>query len=353
MPRSCLRCIFYHIVICVCLLLPACRSQATPIPTETTTLTATTAATEESTPAPTATATPEPLGSPGNPVAIGFIAENPESSANSTFDQIAGKLTSLTGYTFVSRTYRTYPDLLAAFDDENIYVAWLPPITYLAARERGLVDVLQVTNHFGRYAYGSQFLAHVDSGFTPYFDPITNQNTADAGAALAQFAGKRPCLTEPTSVSGYLLPMGILTNQSVPTLPAVIAQTQGAVIRSLYIRNICDFGATFALSGDPRTASGIQQTLPDVLSKVIVIWRSDAVIPSYNISVMVDIPNAIRQNLNDALLTLVKTPEGKALITEAVGYDIQDLKAVNDDFYNPLRDYLNAINVDLEALIGR
>jgi phosphonate transport system substrate-binding protein len=335
------------------LILSSCRTQVTPTPSPTDTPEPLPTATEETTPEPTATATPEPLGSPGNPLVIGFIAENPPSSANSSFDQIAGKLTSATGYTFISQTYFTYPDLLAAFDDGNVHLAWLPPVTYLVARQRGLVDVLQVTNHFGRYAYGSQFLAHVDSGFTPYFDVIANQNTADAGSALAQFAGKRPCLTEPTSVSGFLLPLGILASQSVPTLPAVVTQTQGAVIRSLYIKDICDFGATFALSGDPRTASGIQQSLPDVLSKVIVIWRSEAVIPSYNVSVMVDVPQAIRQTLNDALLSLVKTPKGKALLTEAVAYDIQDLKPVNDDFYNPLRGYLQAANVDIETLVGK
>ncbi len=330
----------------------------TPKPTLTPTLIpwpfeVTPTATDESTPEPAPTATQELLGSPGNPVVIGFLVGTPSSALSTSFDQIAVELTDATGYSFTSQVFPSYDEMLTAFDEGRLHVAWLPPVTYLVARDQGLVDVLLVSNHFGRYAYGTQFLAHVSSGFTPYFDPVSNQDTADAGAALAEFAGKRPCLTEPGSVSGYWLPLGLLASQSVPTLPAVITQSQNGVIRSLYIQQICDFGATFALSGDPRTASGVLQDMPDVLSKVVVIWRSEAVIPSFNVSVSVDLPNDIRQTLNDALISLVKTADGKALLTNAVGYDIEDLKSVNDDFYNMLRNYMQASGADIATLVGK
>jgi phosphonate transport system substrate-binding protein len=336
------------------LILSGCKGKAipppTPTPTPTPIIDLQLTPTEMVTPEPSPTATLEPLGNPGNPVVIGFISTSLSSTFDDNIAQLTQNLTNATGFTFTSKTFTNYADLLTAFSEGNIHVALLPPVTYLVARQRGLVDVLQVTNHFGRYAYGTQFLAHVASGFTPYFDANTNQNTTDAGSALAQFSGKRPCFTESTSVSGYLLPLGILTSQNIPTLPAVM--NQEAVVRALYIRQICDFGTTFALSGDPRTASGIQQSLPDVLSKVIVIWQSEAVIPSFNISVSVAMPQSIRQALNDALISLVKTPEGKTMLTTSAEYDIEDLKPIGDNFYDPLRSYLKAAGIDIENLVG-
>lgn len=342
-------------VMVLILLLAACKGKPTPTPTPSPTpeVSATPLALE--TPEPTATATPEPLGSPSNPIIIGYLVMDPASAEviSTSGDKIAEELGSSTGFSYSSLAFYTYDELLTAFDEERVQVGFLPPATYLAARDLGSVDTLLVTNHFGRFAYGTQFLAQVSSGFSPYFDPLTNQNTTDAGSALAQFAGKRPCVTEIGSLSGYWLPLGLLASESVPIQPPVVTQGQTAVIRSLYVQQICDFGATFALSGDPRTASGIQESFPDVLDKVIVIWRSDAVIPSINVSVSVDLPNQIRQPLSDALISLVKTAAGKKLLTDALVYDVEDLKVINDDYYNPLRNYLQAAGADIQTLIGR
>ena len=345
------------LVLSLALLLAACKAQPTHSPAVTPSptpeaITATPLSPE--TPEPTSTATPEPLGSSTNPVVIGYIVDAASSAtAAASADKIAQALFSSTGFSFSSKFFNSYADLLPGLDEGSLQVVFLPPGTYLAARDQGLVDVLLVTNHFGRFAYGTQFLAQVSSGFTPYFNPLTNQNTTDAGSALAQFAGKRPCLTEVGSLSGYWLPLGLLASERVPIQPAVVTQSQAAVIRSLYVQQVCDFGATFALSGDPRTASGILNSFPDVLDKVVVIWRSDADIPSINISVSVDIPNLIRQPLSDALTTLVKSSDGKVLLTNALVYDVEDLKAVNDDYYNPLRNYLQAAGADIQTLIGK
>jgi phosphonate transport system substrate-binding protein len=337
------------------LLLAACKAKPTPTPTPTPSPTPEISATplDLETPEPTLTATPAPLGSPSNPMVIGYMVETPSSKAATSADKISQELASSTGYSFSSQSFSSYGDLLTAFDEGRLHIAFLPPGTYLAARDLDLVDALLVTNHFGRFAYGTQFLAQVSSGFTPYFNPLTNQNTTDVGSALAQFAGKRPCLTEEGSLSGYWLPLGLLASESVPIQAAVVTQSQTAVIRSLYAQQICDFGATFALSGDPRTASGILESFPDVLDKVVVICRSEAVIPSINVSVSVDIPNQIRQLLSDALISLVKTADGKTLLTDALVYNVEDLKAVNDDYYDPLRNYLQAAGADIQALVGK
>jgi phosphonate transport system substrate-binding protein len=204
------------------------------------------------------------------------------------------------------------------------------------------------------YQYGSQFLANVSSGFTPFFDPISGLSSADAATALEQFRDMRPCWVEPQSASGYILPAGLLQVNGITSQPGVLAQTHTAVVRALYIKGICDFGATFGISGDPRTASAVQQDLPDVMNRVLIIWRSEAVIPNLNLSLLAGLSEADRQTLTTAFLDLSKEEDGKALLSLSAGnYQIDDIKAVQDSIYDPLREVSDALNIDLQDMIGK
>jgi len=93
--------------------------------------------------------------------------------------------------------------------------------------------------------------------------------------------------------------------------PGVVTQSFTSVVRALYIKGICDYGVTFAYSGDPRTSSEVLQDLPDALNKVIIIWRSDPIIPNLNLSFIPSIPKEIRDNIVSALQDLVITGQGK------------------------------------------
>ncbi len=202
-------------------------------------------------------------------------------------------------------------------------------------------------------SYGTQFVANADSHFTVYYDPVKGQSTADAANALRQLAGKRPCWVEPASPSGFVLPTGILAQESIETLPAVLVREHTAVIRALYNPGICDFGATFAGSGDPRTASSLQADLPDVMDRVIVLWQSEPIIPNLNVSFIPGLPQPVRVKLMNALIELAQSGEGKTLLSAANQYEIGGMKPVDDSFYDPLRSAIDAAGIDLVPLLGR
>jgi phosphonate transport system substrate-binding protein len=210
-----------------------------------------------------------------------------------------------------------------------------------------------LSNHYGAYYYGSQFLVNVSSGFSLFYDPIADRNTAVADTALLQFADKRPCFVEPTSASGYILPKSILIENAFETQDPVWIQTHTGIVRALYIRDICDFGVTFAISGDPRTATSIQQDLPDTMNRIVVVWKSDAVIPSLNISFLPELSSDLVYDVMDALISMAATPDGKLLLTDATGYDIQGLMKIEDSDYDPLRQTLETTQLDLASLVGR
>lgn len=335
----------------VALLLSACRPtivvEGNPPPTATPVEPSPTPAGE-----PISTAIPPPAGDVEHPVVMVFVSAEDDLVAQEAGIQLAARLGELSGFAVQAQTLTTYEEVLEALKAGTVHVAWLPPLTYLAASKTGQVKAVLLTNHFGVYQYGVQFFANTASGFTSHFDPGANQNTADASQALKQFAGKRPCWTEPSSASGYILPEGLLRQNEVSFQPPVTAQTYTAVLRALYIGGICDFGATYSVSGDPRTASNMED-LKDLMDKVVVIWQSEAVIPNLNVSFLAEMDAQMHARLSQAFLELAAGEEGLRLISTATGYDVEALKAIDDHTYDPLRALVDLARPDPKIIIGK
>lgn len=330
------------------LLLNSCGVNVPQTPTVTPTLTQT------PTFPPTLTPTPEPLGTTSNPYVIGLVAPPEDTQMLAVADELSRQIATLGNFSAGGRVFPTYRQLLQAMSAGDVHAAWMPPLTYLYASRNGIAEVGMLTNHFGVYQYGVQFMANVDSGFTPYFDPISGLSSADAVTALEQFRDKRPCWVEPQSPSGYIFPAGLLRIYEIPTQTAVISQTHSAVVRSLYIKGVCDFGATWSISGDPRTASNVQNDLPDVMNRVLIIWRSEGVIPNISLALLAGLSEAERLALTNAFLEYGRTPEGRAVLSLSAGnYQIDEIKAVDDSVYDMLRDAATALDLDLSETIGK
>lgn len=303
--------------------------------------------------APTSTPTPEPVGSKNNPLIIGFVSETHDLKITTAANQLAAQLTSSSGYIVISQIFTSYHDLISSLQGGSVQISWLPPLTYVYAYQNNAADVALVTNHFGVYQYGSQFLTNSDNNFKSYFDPTHNQNTANAATALAQLKGLRPCWVDLQSASGYIVPASILLENGVDFQPGVVTQSSTSVVRALYVKGICDYGVTFSVSGDPRTSSEVLQDLPDAMDKVVIIWRSDPIIPNLNLSFIPSVPKEIRDNIVSTLQDLIITGQGKKIISDANSYDIQDLKIVDDSIYDPLRAAISQVGIDLQTTLGK
>ncbi|MGD0003539.1 MAG: PhnD/SsuA/transferrin family substrate-binding protein [Anaerolineaceae bacterium] len=299
------------------------------------------------------TATQQPPGTVNNPLVISFVSENLDPTVKMNGDKVAEQLSQLTGYTIESEVSPTYDWTLKGMADGAVHMAWLPPLTYLYASQQGLARVALLTDHFGVYKYGTQFLANTNSGLRSFFDLARNQDTANALNALSQLRGKQPCWVDPSSSSGYLLAAGLLKVNSIPIKDGIFLLSHTSVIRALYINGICDFGATYALAGDPRTAAAVQQDLPDALSKVIILWVSDPVIPNLCLALLPSLPDALQKKITQGMLDLVKTQAGKAALTGANNYDIQDFEIATDADYDPLSKIVGAMGVSLDTMLGR
>lgn len=335
------------VTIMLIMALAACNTQPANTPTPTPSITPT--------PSSTSTPTPAPLGSNQNPLRIAFLQETESNRRNEiSRNEIRDNLRELTGYEFEIVVFDKATDLVNAFKEQKIHLGWLQPLSYIHSQNQGWVKIGLLTNHFGTFYYGTQFLANVESGYISYFDPLSNLSTSDAQTALAQLSGSRPCWVEPGSISGYILPFGILEQLGIRTQNGVFAQTHPAVVRSLYIKGICDFGVTFSISGDPRTSSQVISDLTDAPQRVIIIWQTNPDIPNLNLSYSTAVSESMIMEINAAFLELVKTSDGKRRLTQALNdYDVQDLQVVDDSVYDPLRSAVRWAGVDLAEWIGR
>jgi phosphonate transport system substrate-binding protein len=300
-----------------------------------------------------ASPTPLPLGSQGNPLRMGYVNDLDDNESVMAGGNVAAKLGELTGYSVELAPHADYITLMTSLYTERIHMVWLPPVTAVASQKTGLANAALIVNHYGVYAYGTQFLANVNLGATPYFDHVTNTNTADPVTALGQFAGLRPCWVEPESIAGYIIPAGILSQIGVITQPAVWSQTSTAVIRSLYVDGVCEFGATYSISGDPRTSSEILNDLPDVMSRVEVIWRSDAIIPNMSLSFTPLVDEKLAKELNTAWLEINQQPESLAWLSTMLDYEVQAVRPITNSYFDALRTYLDILQIDPHSMIGK
>jgi phosphonate transport system substrate-binding protein len=321
--------LFVSLLAALTMVLAACGPTATPTPAPTTV---------PPTPAPTA----NPLGTEAMPLVMALAPSANTETLMAGGDAIAAKLTELTGYSIKVIVPTNYAALIEAMGSGNAQIGWLPPAAYIVAHAKGYADVGMVTLRNGADHYAFQFIANADAGFTSYYDAAAGKNTAAPAVALAQFAGKKPCYTDPLSASGYLVPAGYLASLGIKTAAGAWVQGHPTVVKSVYLSpkgEICNFGATYVPMPD------ITKDFPDAKDKVITIWVSDARIPNDTVAYSSEVPADMRDKITAALLEIASTPEGLTLLKDG-GYSIGGLKQVDDAFFDEFRVYLQGINFD-------
>jgi len=321
-------------LVAASMLLTACGAKATEVPVAVVVV--------KNTEAPA----PVEWGSAQTPIVMAMAPSATQEQLSVGGAAIAAELKKLTGYEVTVIIPTSYAALVEAMGSGNAQIGWLPPLVYMLANYKGFADVALATLRSGSDTYGVQYSANAASGFTPYFDPATNTTTTeDAATALAQFADKKPCWTDPLSASGYVVPSGILASNSIKTKQAAFVIGHPTVITALYAGGICDFGATYI---DARTS--LKDAPADLMDKVVVIWRTPNFIPNDNVSYAKELPEDVRAKLTEALLTMSSTDEGREILKNA-GYQIEGLKVVDDTFYDEFRAYLEATGLDITTLV--
>ena len=332
---------------------PAATAAATAAATTEATTAATEAAPAEATAAPNTSGAA--LGTPENPIIMALAPSATSQELITTGEAVAAQLSKITGYTIKTVVPTKYSALVEAMGSGNAHIGWLPPVAYLLASQKGYAEVAFSTLRFNskdkvnRDHYGVQFVANKASGFKSFFDTTTNESTTtDAKEALAQFAGKKPCFTDPLSASGYVVPSGVLAQAGISTTEPVFVQAHPTVVKTLLdpATAQCDFGATYI---DVRDEDKSLIEIPNVMDTVVVIWRTPLFIPNDNVSLATSLPAEVKTKLTAAIAEMAASDEGKAALK--VVYNIDGLQPVDDTFYDEFRSILEAGGFDVTTLV--
>ncbi|GJQ35367.1 MAG: hypothetical protein JETCAE01_13770 [Anaerolineaceae bacterium] len=300
------------------------------------------------TPGPTqAPQTPPEPGTENNPLILA-LAPNPRPTdpVISAGDRLAAYLEERTGNRIVTVIPASEDELVESLANGNAHIASLSPYAFVLARENNSVTALLARVRNGGMFYGAQIIINRDGEFTAYFDETRGENITDAVTALKQFADKKPCWSDETSPSGYVVPLGLLSQSQVQTRAGAFLEGQPNVVRGVYADDICDFGATFV---DARESPVLEADYPDVMDRILVAWRIPDIIPYENISMSAALPFEMRRGIQRGLIDFMTTPEGKAAMQTIYGFD--EMSPVDDAAYAEFIVYVTASGLDLLDLI--
>lgn len=286
-------------------------------------------------------------GTEGNPLILALApSAQPSTALIQNGQALAGRLQNLTGLKIVLVAPTSESELLRALASGNAQIAVLSPFGYLLAAEQGQVTPLLARVRDGEALYGAQFLARTDMGFKAHFDPARGENTSEAAQALLQFKDRKPCWSDPASPSGYVVPLGVLKEAGYTTREPAFVEGQPTVVRAVYGRGICDFGATFI---DARRLPGLEDDYPDVMEKVLVIWQVPPIIPYEMVATASDLNPEIRRSLLRAFIDIMADPDGKQLIQTVYGID--GFQPADTGLYEEFARFVRASGLDLNELI--
>jgi len=302
-------------------LMMACTPAETP----------TVAPTPEPTAVPTAAPTPVPLGSEENPFIFSFVPSDDANTVLTAATGITDALSAATGLTITAEVPTTFVASIEAMCAGEAHAGALNTFSYVVASERGCADVALISLRFGSPTYAGQIIVRADSGIT----------------SIEDLAGKTFCRPDEFSTSGWIIPM--ITMRAAGLDPdtdlaeIVDAGGHSGVVRAVYDGD-CDAGATFV---DAR--NNIAEESPDVNEVVVVLATSDP-IPNDTIAFHPDVPEEVRTAIVEAFLAMAADETTMAVLEEL--YSWGGLDEVDDTFYDPFRQLLDAAGVDVADFVG-
>jgi phosphonate transport system substrate-binding protein len=271
------------------------------------------------------------LGTEQNPIIWAFVPSGEMEQVSAGAEDVANMVFDETGLvidTFVATEYAGVIEAMCA-DPPQAHMGSLATFAYILANQRGCAEAELVSIRFGSPVYNGQIITRADSGIE----------------SLADLAGKTFCRPDPLSTSGWIIPSLELRAAGVDpdTDLAEVADagSHDAVVASVY-NGDCDAGATYV---DAR--STIEDEHPDVMDVVKVISVSTD-IPNDGVQYVPSFPRELRDQINNALLAIAETEAGQEALDQS--YQWAGLQKIDDTFYDPFRQVLEASGVNIEEL---
>lgn len=269
--------------------------------------------------AATETATPDKI-------VLGFVPSLEADKIAETAQPMADYVSKEIGIPVETFTSTNYVGLIEAMGSGKVDIGALAPLAYVLAHDQNGAEVLLKTSRKGSLTYHAIFLARADSGI----------KTFEAAK------GKRIAFVDPASASGYLFPAAFLKARGFDP-ETFFSQTKFAGSHDNAIRAVYN-GDVDVCSVYDDARNKVEETLPDVKQKVVVIGKTEE-IPNDTFSVRKDLNPELREKIKAAFLKYAASDVGKKTLLDL--YEIDGLQEASDSDYDVVRKTAQAMDIGL------
>ncbi len=277
------------------------------------------------------------LGTADNPIKIFFVPSVDIKTIEDGSQQMKAFLEKNTPYKYTVGVPASYVAVVEAFGTKKADVSALNTFSYVLAHDKYGAEARLTVIRFGSSTYQAQFIARSDSKIKKVSD----------------LTGKKVAFVDPSSTSGYLLPLKILKDRNIVPKETVFAMRHDSVVTMVYQGQV-DAGATFHTpiqDGEIQDARRLVLTqFPDVAKKVDIIELTEA-IPNDPIVFRKEMPEEMKNKVSEAFLKFIATPEGKQAFKQI--YGVTELKVATDADYEPVRNMLNSLGKSAQDVMAQ
>lgn len=267
-----------------------------------------------------------PLGSADRPLNMMFVPSGEAQVILEGGDEIGRRLHRLTGLHFKTTVATSYAAVIEAMGAGKVDIGWLPPFSYVLAKNRYDVDLLFIVRRFGSSFYRGQIITRADSGLR----------------SLKDLKGKRFAFVDPASTSGHLYPKTLFLKQGLNPETflgsMVFAGSHNGVLFAV-MKGEVDAGATY----DDIRAEVVKK-YPDVFDRIRVIAYTKE-IPNDTVCARRDLDPSLKQKFKEGLIKLSQTPDGAKLLKKV--YAIGGLMDF-DGFFDSVRESGRLLDLELQ-----
>lgn len=275
------------------------------------------------------------LGSVKNPIKMHFVPSIDAKVLEANSKEFKKYLEANTPYKFELSVPQSYIAVVEAFGTKKADVSALNSFGYLLAHEKYGVEAKLVVIRHGLATYQSQFIVRSDSRIKK----------------LEDLNNKKLAFVDPSSTSGFLLPMKTLKDKNIKPKETLFMMKHDSVVTKVYLGEV-DAGTTYyspPVDGKMDDARKLVLTqYPDVESKVKILDLSDP-IPNDPIVFRKDMPEKIKNDIVEVLIKFMNTSEGKQAFMEV--YGATGLKPTSDAEYEPVRKMLSSVGKSAQEMM--
>lgn len=275
------------------------------------------------------------LGSAKNPIKMHFVPSIDAKVLEANSKEFKKYLEANTPYKFELSVPQSYIAVVEAFGTKKADVSALNSFGYLLAHEKYGAEAKLVVIRHGLSTYQSQFIVRTDSGIKK----------------LEELNNKKLAFVDPSSTSGFLLPMKTLKDKNIKPKETLFMMKHDSVVTKVYLGEV-DAGTTYyspPVNGKMDDARKLVLTqYPDVEEKVKILDLSDP-IPNDPIVFRKDMPEKIKKDIVEVLIKFMNTSEGKQAFMEV--YGATGLKPTSDTEYESVRKMLSSVGKSAQEMM--